>query len=293
MRILVTGKEGQLGWELTRTLQTFGTVVPVGRLEMDLERPDSICTAIRSIRPDLIVNAAAYTAVDPAEADAGRAYAVNCNGPGVIAEEAKRIGAGLIHYSTDYVFDGTKQTPYVESDATAPCNIYGQSKLGGEQAVAAVGGAHLILRTSWVYGTRGNNFLKTMLRLASEKDELRIVTDQIGAPTWARLIAESSSHILATGRALLAGGALYHLTAGGMTSWFGFAKTIFNFLPVAARQRLRADTRLVPVSTNEYLAAAHRPANSRLCCDKLQRDFNVSLPDWQVGLQLCLSELSQ
>ena len=197
MKILLTGKNGQVGWELQRTLTTLGDVVAIDRKGMDLANPDSIRNTIRAVRPDLIVNAAAYTAVDKAESEPELAMAINGIAPGIMAEEAGRLGAAMVHYSTDYVFDGTKTTPYTEGDILNPINVYGKTKLAGEQAVQAAGIPHLIFRTSWVYGLRGRNFLLTILRLAKEWDELKIVDDQIGAPTWSRMVAEATATILA------------------------------------------------------------------------------------------------
>lgn len=287
MRILVTGKDGQLGWELSRTLQPFGQVIPVGRDQMDLERPDTIRATIREIRPGLIVNAAAYTAVDQAEAEPERARAINGIGPGIIAEEAKRIAAGLIHYSTDYVFDGTKENPYVETDRPNPRNVYGHSKWQGEQSVAAAGGAHLILRTCWIYGARGKNFLRTLLRLASERNELRIVADQFGTPTWSHRIASTTARLLAAGPLPQEGG-LYHLAASGHTSWFGFSDAIFRGLPETVKQQMHADVQLVPITSDAYPTAARRPVNSQLSCAKLRDEYDIALPAWQDDLQSCL-----
>ncbi|MDO9064018.1 MAG: dTDP-4-dehydrorhamnose reductase, partial [Sulfuricella sp.] len=229
MKILLIGKNGQVGWELQRTLATLGDVVAIDRQGMDLANPDSIRSAIRIIRPDLIANAAAYTAVDKAESEPELAMAINGIAPGIMAEEAKRLGAAMIHYSTDYVFDGTKTSPYTEEDAPNPLSVYGKTKFAGEQAILAVGIPHLIFRTSWVYGLRGRNFLQTILRLAKERDELKVVDDQIGAPTWSRMIAEATSQILAQSflpltphpSLLTQYGGIYNLTAAGRTSWCG------------------------------------------------------------------------
>lgn len=287
-KILLTGKNGQVGWELQRTLACLGEVVTVGRRMLDLTNPASIRAVIRDVKPQLIVNPAAYTAVDKAESEPELAQAVNGIAPGILAEEAQRLGAALIHYSTDYVFDGSKYAPYVEEDAPHPLNVYGQTKLAGEEAVRAVGGAHLILRTSWVYGARGKNFLLTIRRLAQERPELKIVADQIGAPTWSRFIAEATAQILAQrlGRWNELSGT-YHLAAAGETSWHGFAQAILG------RPLLTLPTtRLLPISTEEYPLPAARPKNSRLSCDKLQREFGLTMPDWRVGLELCLEGLA-
>lgn len=292
MRILLTGKQGQVGWELCRTLAPLGQVSALGREQLDLADADSIRRAVRELRPQLIVNPAAYTAVDLAESDAETATAVNGAAPGILAEEAKRLGAGLIHYSTDYVFDGGQDGVYRETDATNPGNVYGRSKLAGEQAIQAVGAEHLILRTSWVYGLRGRNFLLTMLRLAREREELRVVADQIGAPTWSRMIAEATA--LAAARwymgsrpqAGLSG--VYHLTAGGSTSWHGFVEAIVR---LAGEQETLAVQRITPITTADYPTPARRPANSRLDGGKLEQAFGLRLPDWQDSLAACLDAL--
>lgn len=292
MKILVTGRNGQVGWELRRTLAPLGEVVALDRAELNLADVDSIRQAVRHLGPDLIVNAGAYTAVDKAEEDAAAAMAVNGTAPGVLAEEAKRLGAALIHYSTDYVFDGDKGAPYEEIDAPRPQSAYGATKLAGEKAVAAVGAPHLTLRTSWVYGLRGRNFLLTMLRLAGERDELRVVDDQVGAPTWSRLIAEATAAIVAQGRAhggiahlLAERGGLYHLTAGGQTSWFGFAGAIIAQAPIKPR--------MTPITTADYPLPAKRPAYSVMSSARLERVFGIALPDWRASLDLCLQDRSR
>lgn len=288
MRILLTGKNGQVGWELQRTLATLGDVVAVDRQGMDLANPDSIRKAIRAIRPDLIVNAAAYTAVDKAESEPDLTMAINGIAPGIMAEEAKRLGAAMVHYSTDYVFDGTKISPYTEEDVPNPLSVYGKTKLAGEQAVQAAGIPHLIFRTSWVYGMRGRNFLLTILRLAKERDELKIVGDQIGAPTWSRMIAEATAQILAQRRAGLGeASGLYNLTAAGRTSWHGFANAI---LESTALQGAHPMPKLIPITTPEYPLPATRPLNSMLSSAKLNRTFGVILPAWDASLTLCMDE---
>lgn len=290
--ILLTGPDGQVGWELQHTLAPLGPVIAAGRDLLDLASPDSIRAAIRDIGPGLIVNAAAYTAVDRAEEEQTLAMAVNGEAPGILAEEAKRAGAALIHYSTDYVFDGAASRPYRETDPTNPVSAYGRSKLAGEQAIAAVGGAHLILRAAWVYSRRGNNFLLAMRRLAGEREELRVVNDQTGSPTWAGAIAGATADIvaqsgLADGPGALDGrGGLYHLTAAGKTTWHGFAEAIVQSMraagePVACR-------RVLPISTAEYPTPARRPAWSVLDCRKLENTFGIRLPDWRDQLRLCL-----
>jgi dTDP-4-dehydrorhamnose reductase len=242
--------------------------------------------AIREAKPDLIVNAAAYTAVDRAESERDVAFAVNAVAPGIMAEEAKRLGAALIHYSTDYVFDGEKSGRYLESDTASPCNVYGASKLAGEQAITATGGRHLILRTSWLYGARGSNFLLTLLRLAKERDELCAVDDRIGAPTWSRMVAQATALIAARSRTCEERTGIYNLTARGQTSWHGFAQEILSLLP-AEHGRLK----LTAIPGAQYKAAARRPRNSLLSHARLERDFELRLPDWKQSLRLCLDEL--
>jgi dTDP-4-dehydrorhamnose reductase len=285
-KILVTGKNGQVGRELQRTLACLGEVVALDRQALDLSNPDSIRAVIREVKPHLIVNPAAYTAVDQAESEPELAQAVNGTAPGIMAEEAKRLGAVMVHYSTDYVFDGSKSKPYNEEDAPCPLNVYGKTKLAGEDAVRAVGVPHLILRTSWVYGARGRNFLLTIRRLAQEREELKIVADQIGAPTWSRLIAEATAQIVAqrlTRLQELQG--TYNFSAAGSTSWHGFAAAIVE------KSRLERPPRLLPIPSSEYPLPAPRPKNSVLSNDKLRRDFGVVMPDWQIGLGLCLEDL--
>lgn len=285
LRILVTGRDGQVGWELVRTLAPLGEVMATGRAELDLASGDSIRNAVRAIQPQLIVNAAAYTAVDRAESEPELARRINTNAVAALAEEAKTVGAAMIHYSTDYVFDGAKTTPYLEGDAPHALSVYGQTKLGGEQALAAAGIPYLVLRTSWVYGARGHNFLKTILKLAVEKPELRIVDDQIGAPTWSRDIAEATAVIA---KRWMHNGAtqsgVYHMTAAGETTWYGFAAE-------ALRLRKSPSAKLVPIASSEYPTPAARPKNSRLDCGKLARDFDCRLPAWQASLAQVLHQL--
>jgi len=285
MKILVTGSAGQLGRELKRSLAPLGEVVACDRRQLDLADAIALRDALRAIAPDAIVNAAAYTAVDKAETDLATATAVNAAAPGVLAEEAKRLGAVLIHYSTDYVFDGRKDGPYAEDDATAPLGAYGRTKLAGEQAIAAVAGRHLILRTSWVFGLHGANFLKTMLRLGRERDELRVVGDQVGAPTWTRHLADVTALILDR-RDHPAG--LYHLAAAGATTWHDYAEAIFaEALRLGVLDRR---PRLHRITTADYPLPAARPANSRLDCAKFRRDFGLDLPDWRTGVADCLAD---
>ena len=289
-RIMVTGVSGQVGFELARTLQGLGTVVALDRGALDLSDPDRIRDVVREIRPTLIVNPAAYTAVDKAEQERDLAMAINGVAPGVLAEEARKLGAPLIHYSTDYVFDGTKDGEYVETDPTCPQNVYGESKLVGETAIAASGAAHLIFRTSWVYGARGRNFMLTMLRLGQERSELKVVSDQIGAPTWSNTIATLTAHVVAQSRGAADPNVwwaertgVYHLNAAGSTSWHGFATAIFDLAG------LRNSPRVLPIPASDYPTPAKRPTNSRMSNDKLCEVFGVAAPDWREALQLCLS----
>lgn len=290
MKILVSGGNGQVGWELQRTLTCFGEVLAPGRDALDLSRPDTLRAAVRALRPRWIVNAAAYTAVDKAESEAELAHTINAEAAQVLAEAAAEVGAGLVHYSTDYVFDGAGEQPFAEDAPVAPLNVYGASKAAGEAAIRAAHARHLILRTSWVYGARGANFLLTMQRLMRERPELKIVADQIGAPTWARHIAEATALMIAQidsparGADRPAPWGTYHLTQGGETSWFGFAEAI--------RETLGLDTALVPIPSSEYPTPAQRPLNSRLSNDKLMRTFGIRLPEWRVALKQALSGLN-
>jgi len=285
LKILISGQQGQVSRELQARLGDLGHLHVLGRDQLDLAHPERIAEQVRAIAPDLIINAAAHTAVDQAESEPELAFAINAKAPGIFAEEAKRLGIPLIHYSTDYVFDGSKQGRYTEDDATNPLGVYGQSKLAGEQAIAAVGGQHLILRTSWVYSTHGRNFLLTMQRLLQEKPELRVVADQIGAPTWAGTIADSTRQLIERWQAGQAGAwGVYHLTAQGETSWFGFAQAIGEQLKAQGKPCAN----LVPIPSSDYPTPAQRPLNSRLDCSRLQREWNVSQPDWHQALIDCL-----
>jgi dTDP-4-dehydrorhamnose reductase len=291
MKILLTGVTGQVGWELQRTLMTVGEVIAVGREQIDLAQPDTIRRTIREVKPDLIVNAAAYTAVDKAESELELAMVINGIAPGAIAEEAKQVGAAIIHYSTDYVFDGSKATAYTELDQPNPQNIYGKTKLAGEQAIASVGVPHLILRTSWVYGLRGKNFLLTMLRLAQEREEIRVVDDQIGAPTWSRIIAEVTAQIISQSPQhvsdfIASKSGIYNLTASGQTSWYGFAQAIL----ADDIKQIRKLQRLIAITTEEYPTTASRPAYSLLDSAKLSNTFGLVLPDWEKSLELVMAE---
>ncbi|AIY40050.1 dTDP-4-dehydrorhamnose reductase [Collimonas arenae] len=287
MKILVTGKTGQVGYELERSLQGLGEVIALDRNQMDLSNLTQVRDVIREIKPNLIVNPAAYTAVDKAETEPELAMLVNGEAPGVMAEEAKKLGAAIIHYSTDYVFDGTKISPYTENDPTCPINEYGRSKLAGELAIKASGVPHLILRTSWVYGTRGKNFLLTVLRLALDRSELRIVGDQHGAPTWCRTIADTTAHIVAQMMSTQDAhawwqekGGLYHLTAQGHTTWAGFTEAIL------ANTTLPKKPVVTAITTQEYPLPAKRPNNSVISCEKLTSVF-CGLPAWERALKLC------
>jgi len=284
MKILLTGASGQVGYELQRSLQSLGEVIAVDRARMDLADLDQVRDVIRAVRPGLIVNPAAYTAVDKAESEPAMALRINAEAPALMAAEARVLGAAMVHYSTDYVFDGTKAGAYVETDATNPINVYGSSKLAGEQAIAAAGIAHLIFRTSWVYGMRGNNFLLTMLRLGRERPNVRVVADQIGAPTWSRTIADSTAAILAQARAGGPGwwdahGGIYHLSGQGETAWSGFAQEIMARAGLACA--------VSPIPGSEYPTPARRPANSRLDSGKLTASL-CRLPEWREALALCM-----
>lgn len=284
MKILVTGRDGQVGHELVRSLAPLGEVTALGREAMDLANPDSIRRAIAMIKPEIIVNAAAYTAVDRAEDEIELARAVNATGPGVLAEEATRLDALLLHYSTDYVFDGEKSGPYTENDPTNPLGAYGLTKLEGERHIAASGCRHLILRTSWVYSERGRNFLLTMRRLAVERPELRVVDDQYGAPTSAPAIADATNSILRLIMRDKGEEGLFHLTAEGRTSWYEFAMLI------VAHQASK-QTPVHPIPSDQYPTPARRPRNSCLDNEKLQRVFGIRLDPWSVEAVRILDRL--
>lgn len=290
MRILISGRSGQVSRELQHRLAPLGELLVLGRDRLDLAQPERIRQQVRSLRPDLIINAAAYTAVDEAESEQQTAFAINAVAPGIFAEEALALDIPLIHYSTDYVFDGSKVGPYSEEDTPNPLSVYGRSKLAGERAITAVSGKHLILRTSWVYSTHGRNFLLTMQRLLQEKSELCVVDDQIGAPTWAGTVANSTGSLIGrwqSGNAVKWG--TYHLTAQGETSWFGFAQAIGE----ALRREGKTCAKLIPIAASEYPTAATRPLNSRLDCSRLMRDWGVCQPDWQSALRECLGSCSE
>ncbi len=287
MKVLITGQHGQVSRELQLQLQGLGELIVLGRDQLDLANADQIRQQIRVHRPDLIINAAAHTAVDQAESEPDAAFAINTIAPGVLAEEAKALGIPLIHYSTDYVFDGSKPAPYTEADTPNPLGVYGQSKLAGEEAIAAVGGEYLVLRTSWVYSSHGKNFLLTMQRLLQEKPQMRIVADQIGAPTWAGSIARSTRALIERWQAGEPGEwGIYHLTNQGETSWFGFAEAIGAHL----RTQGKACAELEAIPSSAYPTPAKRPLNSRLDCSRLQQQWHVSQPSWQDALRECLAQ---
>lgn len=294
-RFLVTGSNGQVGFELRRSLAPLGEVIALDRAACDLTLPDALRQLVREHRPDVIVNSAAYTAVDKAESDADTAFAVNGTAVGVLAEEARALGSLLVHYSTDYVFDGTKASPYIESDTANPQCVYGKSKLAGEQAIAASGAAALVLRTCWVAGAHGGNFAKTILKLGRERESLRVIADQFGAPTSAALIADVTAQIIArswltANRAVFPGGT-YHLVADGETSWHGYATELLGY--AAARGvELKVDPKAVAaIPATEYPLPAPRPANSRLDTSKLRETFGIHLPDWRQGIHFLLDQI--
>lgn len=290
-KILLTGRNGQLGWELQRSLSAFGEIIATDFDELDLTDPDAIRRLVRKIRPDFIINPAAYTAVDKAESEPGMAKAVNAIAPGILAEEARLLDAVLVHYSTDYVFDGDKTSPYTEDDLPNPQSVYGRTKLAGEQAVLTSGCKHLVLRTSWVYGVHGGNFVKTMLRLAKERSELRIVSDQFGAPTWARDLAQATCSALSCWQNNAWDDSfcgLYQLTAAGRTNWHQYAEEIVRlgrqYDPALANKSLAINA----IATHEYPVPAKRPSNSVLSNAKFNSKFSIVLPAWQDSLAECV-----
>lgn len=290
-KILLLGSQGQIGWELERSLTTLGKVLALDRSTLDLANFDKMRAIIRELAPHVIVNATGYTAVDKAEKEPTLAMAINAEAPTLLAEIAKSLNAIFIHYSTDYVFGGEQAHPYRENDETRPLNVYGSSKLAGEKGIQSIGGNYFIFRTSWIYASRGKNFLLTMLKLAQEKPELKIVDDQIGAPTWSRLVAEATSQVLA--RCLeketsSVPWGLYHMTTKGETSWYGFAKAILN-----RYQEQNADFKipqLVGIPSSDYPVPAERPLYSVLSNQKLWDTFDISLPSWEKGLELCMNQ---
>jgi dTDP-4-dehydrorhamnose reductase len=285
--ILLIGKIGQVGWELRRTLAPMARVTCVDFPEIDLTSGDSIRRWVRETRPNIVINAAAYTAVDKAETEQDKAMKINGVAPGILAEEATKLGALLVHYSTDYIFDGAKTEAYLETDTPNPLGAYGRTKLAGDEAVRAVGGAHLIFRLCWVYGARGQNFMLTMMRLAREREKLRVVGDQVGCPTWSRMIAETTT--LALRQAVVAAdlGAFtgtYHLASSGVTSWHGFADAIIKLMPAEGKKC----TQVEAITTAEYPTSTKRPAYSALSCGKLERVFGLRLPHWEDNLKQVL-----
>jgi dTDP-4-dehydrorhamnose reductase len=287
-RILLIGKRGQVAWELQRTLAPMAQMTCWGSTELDLSAADTIRQRVRETRPQVVVNAGGYTAVDKAESEPDLALKINGVAPGVLAEECKRLDALLVHYSTDYIFDGAKREPYLESDLPNPLGVYGRSKLAGEQAIQAVGGAHLIFRLCWVYGARGQNFMLRMFRLAREREKLHVVNDQVGCPTWSRMIAEATTlalkQAIAT-RDFAAHTGTYHLAASGQTSWHGFARAIVGLMGGAERKVKIIEE----ITTAEYPTPACRPAYSVLNCEKLRRTFGLQLPHWEESLrQVCI-----
>ena len=299
MKILLFGRGGQVGWELQRSLSLLGELVA---LDFDAtQNPDQLCgdfsnlpglaETIHQVNPDVIVNAAAHTAVDKAEAEPELARTLNALAPGVLATEAQKLGAWLVHYSTDYVFDGSGTQPWREDDSTGPLSVYGATKLEGEQAIRAAGCQHLIFRTSWVYGARGGNFAKTMLRLAQERDRLTVIEDQIGAPTGADLLADVTAHAIRAAQVRPAISGLYHLVANGETSWHGYARFVLDFAQRAGLALKLMPEAIEPVPTSAYPLPAKRPHNSRLDTTKLRDTFGLSLPHWQTGVARMLEEV--
>jgi len=294
MKILLFGRNGQLGWELNRSLRPLGEIVVLDIEEVDFSEPESLRKIVQDERPDVICNAVAYTAVDKAEEDEELALKINGVAPGVLAEEALKLGALLIHYSTDYVFDGTKEGPYIETDEPNPVNAYGRTKLAGEQALQSSGCNYLIFRTSWVYASRAHNFLLTILKLAKERDELSIVADQIGSPTSARLIADTTILCLHPAikekRSGIFSSALYHLTSSGYTSWHGFSEEIVSTANFYLDANLKVKN-IKEIPTVDYPTPAKRPMNSCLSTTGVEKKFNIYLPDWRDSLRLCMEEV--
>lgn len=295
MKILLFGKDGQVGWELQRALGLLGEVVALDHdsreLHGDFSRPEALAATVRAVRPDAIVNAAAHTAVDKAEAEPEFARLLNATAPAVLAREAAALGALLVHYSTDYVFDGSGDAPRTEDAATGPLSVYGRTKLEGEQAIQASACRHLILRTSWVYAARGGNFARTMLRLAAEREQLKVIDDQIGAPTGADLLADATAHALRAIAAQPGLGGLYHLVAGGETSWHGYAQMVIEWARAQGHAVKVAPDQVLPIPTSAYPTPAARPLNSRLATARFQHDFGLHLPPWQAGVARMLREV--
>ena len=296
MKILLLGKNGQVGWELHRALAPLGELTALDRqaddgLCGDLTNLDGLAATVRAVQPQVIVNAAAYTAVDKAEGEPELAQRINAEAPAALAREAAALGALLVHYSTDYVFDGTGSAPWAEDAPTGPLGVYGATKLAGEQAIAQTGCPHLILRTSWVYAARGGNFARTMLRLAQERERLTVIDDQWGAPTGAELIADVTAHAVAQTRQQPAKAGIYHLTAAGETTWFSYAKYVLALAGQAQKAIKIKATVLLPIPTSAYPTPARRPHNSRLDTRKLQTRFGLALPPWQHGVRRMLAEI--
>lgn len=295
MKILLLGKNGQVGWELQRSLAPLGELVAVDfdsqELCGDFNSLDGLAQTVRAVKPDIIVNAAAHTAVDKAESEPELVRTINALAPAVLAQEAKRCNAWLIHYSTDYVFDGSGEKPWRETDPAEPLNVYGATKLEGEQLIQQSGCNHLIFRTSWVYGARGGNFAKTMLRLAKERDQLTVIDDQIGAPTGADLLADITAHAIRTCQLRPELSGLYHLVAGGETSWHGYASFVIDYARRAGLPLCVAQEKIKPVPTSAFTTAAKRPLNSRLDTNKLHNTFGLTLPHWQLGVTRMLTEI--
>ena len=300
MKILLLGKNGQVGWELQRSLAPLGELVALDADSLytannglcgDFTDLEGLARTVRSVAPDVIVNAAAHTAVDRAESESELVRTINSLAPGVLAQEAERAHAWLIHYSTDYVFDGSGDQPWLETDPVAPLSVYGATKLEGEQLIRQSGCQHLIFRTSWVYGARGGNFAKTMLRLARERDSLNVIDDQIGAPTGADLLADITAHAIRTAQQRPEVSGLYHLVAGGETSWHGYASFVIDFARRAGIPLKVAAEAIKPVPTSAFPTPAKRPHNSRMDTTKLQRTFDLHLPAWQTGVTRMLSEV--
>lgn len=296
MKILLFGKNGQVGWELQRSLAPLGELIALdfdspGDLKADFTRPDTLAATVRAVRPDVIVNAAAHTAVDKAESEADLARTLNATAPGVLAREAASLNAWLVHYSTDYVFDGSGDAPRNEDARTGPLSVYGRTKLEGEELIRASGCRHLILRTSWVYAARGGNFARTMLRLAAEREQLKVIDDQIGAPTGADLLADVTAHALRTVRQQPALGGTYHAVAAGETSWHGYARFVIEWARQRGQAVKMAPEAITAVPTSAYPTAAKRPMNSRLSTAKLRSGFSLALPAWEAGVERMLNEV--
>ncbi|SCK31605.1 dTDP-4-dehydrorhamnose reductase [Variovorax sp. HW608] len=294
MKLLLLGKGGQVGWELQRSLAPLGELVALDfdstELRADFSRPEELADTVLKVRPDVIINAAAHTAVDKAEGEVEFARKLNATSPGVVAEAARQVGALMVHYSTDYVFDGSGSTPWKEDDATAPLSVYGRTKLEGEQLVAANCARHLIFRTSWVYAARGGNFAKTMLRLAKERDRLTVIDDQFGAPTGAELLADITAHAIRDTLRDPGKAGLYHLVAGGEATWYGYARFVLEQAQAAGVELKASPNAIDPVPTSAFPTPATRPHNSRLDTRKLQATFGLTLPPWQAGVARMLRE---